>query len=238
MTSLSLSLREARWIAAVLPADHACGDQIVAAADMGWKRRWVAYLAPNAVPARSCPLEHMGGRNMCKFFSVVISILMTVAAGLAQTGNPISLASDGWTVTADGERGVFSITQDTLGTVIKDARFNLKGEHGLRPLKNWSVFQEAQPRLQEQARHQLSIRTLQPQTGWLIELAPNSVKISSTEAAGVLTAKAPASTDRVIARVLDPQGVPVTWVGTDAGSVWGASETRNPSFLPSHNPAA
>ena len=161
---------------------------------------------------------------------------MTVAAGLAQTGNPISLASDGWTVTADGEQGVFSIAQDTLGTVIKDARFNLKGEHGLRPLKNWSVYKEVQPRLLEQARHQLSIRTVQPQTGWLIELAPNSLKISSTEADGVLTAEAPASTDRVVARVLDPQGCRSPGWEPMRSVNWGASETRNPSFLPSQNP--
>jgi hypothetical protein len=63
------------------------------------------------------------------------------------------------------------------------------------------------------------------------------VTISTTTAEGVLTAEAPATQDRIVARLLDPQGVPVTWVGTDEvkGS-YGGSETRNPSFLPRRNP--
>jgi len=166
---------------------------------------------------------------MGKFFSVVIAVVLAVAAASAQTGNPVSVASDGWTVTADGEQAVLTITHDSLGTVMKDARLNLQGEHGLRPLKNWSV--------EKQGQHQLSIRTAQPPTGWLIELGPNILRISSTSTGAVLTAKAPASTDRVVARVLDPQGVPVDWVGTNevVGS-YGGSESRNQSFLPSRNP--
>jgi len=166
---------------------------------------------------------------MGRFFSVVIAVVLTVAAGSAEAGNPVTVASDGWTITADGEQGVLSITHDNLGTVMKDARLNLQGEHGLRQLKNWSV--------EKQGEHQLSIRTAKPPTGWLFELGQNTLKVSSTSLGAVLTAKAPASTDRVVARVLDPQGVPVDWVGTNevVGS-YGGSETRNQSFLPRRNP--
>jgi hypothetical protein len=154
---------------------------------------------------------------------------MTVAAGAAQTGNPVSVTSAGWTVAADGEQGVLSITHDKLGTVMKDARLNLQDEHGLRPLKNWSV--------EKQGEHELSIRTAQPPTGWLFELGQNTLKISSTSTGAVLTAKAPASADRAVARVLDPQGVPVDWVGTnEVVHSYGGTETRNPSFLPRRNP--
>jgi hypothetical protein len=52
----------------------------------------------------------------------------------------------------------------------------------------------------------------------------------------VLTGEAPATQDRIVARLLDPQGVPVTWVGTDeVKNGYGGSETRNPSFLPRRN---
>jgi hypothetical protein len=60
--------------------------------------------------------------------------------------------------------------------------------------------------------------------------------ISTTTAEGVLTGEAPATQDRIVARLLDPQGVPVTWVGTDeVKNGYGGSETRNPSFLPRRN---
>jgi hypothetical protein len=126
------------------------------------------------------------------------------------------------------DQSVLSITHDNLGTVIKNVRLNLQGERDLLRLKSWSV--------ERKAEDQLSIITAQPQTAWLFELGTNMLKISSTSADAVLTAEAPASPDRVVARLLDTQGVPVTWVGTDAGGSWGASETRNPSFLPNRNP--
>ncbi len=165
---------------------------------------------------------------MGRFFSLVISIVLTVAAGLAETQNPLTITSEGWTVTADGDHSVLSITHDNLGTLMKDVRLSLQGEHSARLLKNWSVEKNGQ--------HQLSVRTAQPQTAWLFELGPNTLKISSTSTGALLTAGVPVSTDRVVARVLDPQGVPVQWVGTDEvlGS-YGGSETRNPSFLPSRN---
>jgi hypothetical protein len=164
---------------------------------------------------------------MGTLLAVVIAALMTVGAAPAQTGSTVSVTSDGWSLTADAEQGVLRIALDNLGTVMKEVRLNLQGERDLLRLKNWSVEKKGQS--------QLSIITSQPQTAWLFEVGPNTLKISSTSADAILTAEAPASMERIVARVLDPQGVPVTWQGSHAIATWGdygGSETWNPS-LPS-----
>jgi hypothetical protein len=87
------------------------------------------------------------------------------------------------------------------------------------------------------ANDELSIKTTQPQTAWAFKLGPSTLKISSTSAGAILTASAPAPTSRVVARILDPEGEPVTWKGTDeVARGYGGSETQNQSFLPRRNP--
>jgi hypothetical protein len=170
--------------------------------------------------------------KMSRFLAVVVVAVLIPQVGTAAsaaTGDPVSISSGGWIVTADGEQGVLSIAHTRLGTVLKDAQLNLQGEHGLIPLKDWSVEKQGQQRL--------SVRTSEPRTAWLLELGPNTLKISSTSANAVLTAQVPASPDRVVARILDPQGVPVDWVGTnEVVHSYGGSETRHQSFLPRQNP--
>jgi hypothetical protein len=165
---------------------------------------------------------------MGRFFLVMILGALAAATVSARPGNPVSVSSNGWTVTADADSSVLIIMYDNLGTVVKDVRLNLQGERDLLRLKHWSV--------EKKAGDQLSIITAQPQTAWLFELGPNILKISSTSADAVLTGDAPASRDRLVARLMDPQGFPGTWAGTNAGGSWGASETRNPSYLPNRNP--
>ena len=166
---------------------------------------------------------------MRRFFWLVISIFLIAVAGAAKAENSVTVTSEGWSVTVDKQQHTLSISHEPLGTVLTDVGVNLRGERGLNRLTNWSVERKGQ--------NQLSIRTAGPPTIWLIELALNTLKISSSSTEGVLTAKAPAPTDRIVARVLDPRGFPVEWVGTNevVGS-YGGRETRNPSFLPSRNP--
>ena len=68
---------------------------------------------------------------MARLFSIVIAVGLTLAGGWAQTGNPVSVTSDGWTVIANGEDGALSISYDKLGTILKNARLSLHG--GARP---------------------------------------------------------------------------------------------------------
>jgi hypothetical protein len=166
---------------------------------------------------------------MRRLFSLVIAVGLTLAGGWAQTGNPVSVTSDGWTVIANGEEGVLSISYDKLGIILDNIRLNLQGAGGLHQFKNWSV--------EKKGENALFIKTTQPPTAWQINLGPNDLEISSTSAGGALTGEAPAAASRIVARLLDPEGAPVKWVGTkEVMESYGGQETRNPSFLPRRNP--
>ena len=166
---------------------------------------------------------------MSRLVSVVIIILMAVGAAWAETKNVVSVASEGWTITVDGEKGVLNIAHDKLGTVMQQVRLNLQSESGLRALKDWYV--------DSTTVNSLSIRTAQPPTAWMIECVENAVKISSTSSSAVITAEVPAPPDRVPARILDSRGAPVDWKGTDEVlNSYGGSETVHPSYLPTRNP--
>jgi hypothetical protein len=166
---------------------------------------------------------------MRRILPVWIAVVLSVTAWTAKAETRVTVSSDGWTISAVGDESLLSVAHDGLGTVVKNVRLNLRSQRGLLPLKNWSV--------EKTGEHQLSIRTIQPSTGWRFEMGGNTLKISSTSTSAVLTAAAPAPRDRVVARLLDPQGTPVDWVGTnEVASSYGGSETRNPSFLPARNP--
>lgn len=164
---------------------------------------------------------------MRRFFYLTTSIFLLAVA--AKAIGPSTISSSGWSVTLDDAQHTLSISHDTLGTVLMDARLNLRGEGRLTQLTNWSV--------EKAAENQLSIRTTNPPTAWLIVLAPDNLRISCTSSAAVLTAKAPAPNGRIVARLLDSQGVPVDWLGTtEVMGTYGGRETRNTSSLPSRNP--
>lgn len=166
---------------------------------------------------------------MSRSLLVMISAVLTMVTASAGAENQVTLTRNGWTVTADGARSVVGITHDKLGTLLENVWLNLQGDHGLKRLENWTV--------EKKGPGQLSIRTSEPPTAWLFELNGNTLEISSTVAEAVLTAEAPASAERVVARAMDPEGVPVTWVGTnEVVRSYGGSETRNQSFLPRRNP--
>ncbi len=166
---------------------------------------------------------------MHRALSVVMGLSLTVQIGWTQAGNPATVSSEGWAITADGQQGVIGVTYENLGTVLKDVRLNLHGPRGVQQLKRWSVTKVGE--------NEVSIHTTEPRTAWVLKLEPDALTISTTTAEGMLTAEAPAAPDRILARLLDPQGVPVTWVGTDEiKDGYGASETRSPSFLPRRNP--
>jgi hypothetical protein len=166
---------------------------------------------------------------MLRFCVTVIAVVMTLAAASANAGELISATSDGWTISADTTQSLIVVSHDRLGVVMKDARLNLRTDRGLVRLKDWSV--------EKRGTSQLSVRAGQPGSAWLFEAGSNVLRISSTSAGAVLTADVPASNERVPARLMDPDGVPVDWVGTNevAGN-YGGSETHNRSFLPVKNP--
>jgi hypothetical protein len=167
--------------------------------------------------------------GMFRLNLIVIAVAMCLTSGSAKAGDVISAASDGWTISADVAQNLVVVSHDRLGAVMKAARLNVQSDRGLVQFKDWSV--------EKKGLHQLSVRTARPVSAWLFEMGSNALRISSTSADAVLIAEIPSSTERVLARLMDPDGVPVDWVGTNevAGS-YGGSETHNRSFLPLRNP--
>ena len=166
---------------------------------------------------------------MRSLLPIGVSAFFLIATGNAHAAAPPAISNQGWTITADRERSVLSISQQDLGIVLQDVRINLGDQNGVLPLTGWSVEQTSQS--------QLTIHTVHPMTAWNFGIGRNMLKISSTATNAVLTAQAPATSNRIPARVLDPQGFPVDWIGTDEAPLeYGGTETRNQSFLPLKNP--
>ena len=112
---------------------------------------------------------------------------------------------------------------------MENVRLNLVEGRGIHPLSGWSVISSNSTRL--------SIRASAPTTGWQFDLEPDLLKISSTGEGATLTADVPASQERIPARLLDSQGVPVPWSGTtEVQGTYGGGITSNRSMLPSRNP--
>lgn len=159
----------------------------------------------------------------------LVCVVLVVAAGRTDAAALATVTHAGWTVTADGARGLLTIAHERLGPLVESARLNLKDEQGLHPWESWSVEAGAEGRL--------VLRTARPSTTWSLEVGPESLTISSTSTQAVLTGEAPAGADRVVARLLDPRGVPVSWVGTaEVAHGYGGAETRHESYLPAENP--
>ncbi|MDR3718900.1 MAG: alpha-galactosidase [Bryobacteraceae bacterium] len=153
-------------------------------------------------------------------------LLFAACCSTAQSSVPVTVAAHGWTVAAEHE--TLTVTHEKLGVLMRGIRLWLRDEQGLHPLTGWSAEPSGPDRL--------SLRTALPRTGWVIELRPNVLKFSSTANGAALTAKVAAPPTRVPARLIDPQGTPVDWVGTnEVKSGYGGSETLNPSFLPRTN---
>jgi hypothetical protein len=167
-------------------------------------------------------------RPGCALLNSTACLLLAAVSLPAQSNSPVSLAAEGWTVTADPRNAVLSVTHEKLGTLLRDVRLNMRDSRGLHPLKEWTATKSE--------KNQLSLRSTQPRVGWVIELRRNVLKVASTSDDAVLTAVVMAPPTRVPARLIDPQGAPVNWLGTnEVKGSYGGKETLNPSFLPRTN---
>ena len=159
------------------------------------------------------------------------STIFWLCALLASAGEPsgMTLTNAGWTLEVDARRSCLTVKHERLGTILQDVRLGLETGSGVSHLKSLTAETGGPGRLW--------VRTAEPTTLWAFEPTRNGLKISSTAPGAVLTGQASVSRSRRLARLLDPDGTPVTWQGTGevAGS-YGGSLTRNPSFLPRENP--
>ena len=165
---------------------------------------------------------------MTAFTLAAISIVLATGSAVAQIVAPVSIARNGWTVSVDREHSVLNIAHSRFGPLMNDVRLNLLSHDGLAGLKDWSI--------QTVSPNEVVIETTGPRTAWRFELDPSALKISSTSTRAVLTSKVPASRQRILARLIDTGGFPVTWEGTtEVASGYDGSMTRNRSYLPTKN---
>ena len=150
--------------------------------------------------------------------SALVALATTVAA--AQTSGP-------WTIAED--HGTLTISHAALGTLLRDVRLQVRQGQRLHRFDHWTTVPGPSDTL--------LLRTARPATAWRFQMGLETLTISSTLADAVVTAVAPAFANRVVARLLDPEGPPVDWVGTsEVMDGYGGAETRKASHLPRRNP--
>ncbi len=155
---------------------------------------------PRSVPSpQTGPMGALLTSCACSLF-VAVSLA-------AQSHAQVTLAAEGWTVTADPELSVLSVAHEKLGTLLRDAHLNTRDSQGLHPQKQWTATQtcsESVEPAQHAASHGLGNRA-----------SSRRSEISSTNASAVFTAVVPAPPSRLPARLIDHQGAPVDWAGTN-----------------------
>jgi melibiase-like protein/alpha galactosidase C-like protein len=140
----------------------------------------------------------------------------------------VSLSAEGWSVTANPDRGVFSISHEVLGTLLEDAFFEVRDSGGTHTIRRWTAAQGAP--------NQLMLRSVEFRTGYVIELRRDVLIISSTSRTSTLRAAVPVSQSFIQARLLDPQGTPVNWIGNnEVEGLYGGHQAATTSFLPRTN---
>ena len=105
---------------------------------------------------------------MQRLLPIAVSAFFIVGASNADAAEPLAIHSQGWTITADQERNVLSISQQELGIVLQDARINLGDQNAILPLTGWSA-EQANP-------SQLTIHTVHPITAWNFDISHDMLR--------------------------------------------------------------
>src|SRR5437762_12650937 len=107
----------------------------------------------------------------------------------SNSDSPVSMQAGGWTVTVSPDRGVISASHEVLGPILVDASFDAPGQ--------WFT-EVVEP-------DRLVLRDTRSRTGWVFQLKPDTLVISSTSRDARLHAGIPAPPGLEPARLLDPQ---------------------------------
>lgn len=158
----------------------------------------------------------------------LVFVLATLNAG-AQTGATVSLRQNGWVIDCSQENSSMSISADRLGSIAREIQLNEETPSGLRRLTHFSASIGADG--------QLFIKTTDPKTEWEITAQTDKVTIVATDFHGVMTGWADSPDGRSVVRLIDPEGLPVSWRGTDeVTETYGGEASTLWSNLPRHNP--
>ena len=149
---------------------------------------------------------------------------------LVQAAQTTSFSSHAWNISVDDTGRIDAIGHDQLGVILEDVRLHLKHDGQLREARDLKVV--------EKGPRQLVVATAEPAGVWTFEPSENQLAIRCSVPGSTLTASAPATSNRIPARVIDPHGKPVTWSLTNELEVrgWSSQMQRHRSFLPRQNP--
>ncbi len=177
---------------------------------------------------------------MLAFVLMLTSIMLAINITRAQTRITIPFNGPqaspsvvvnyaGWTLTADATQGTLNIAYDSLGVLLQQIRLHIKNYKQLLPAGPWAA--------EKTSPMQLAVRLNNPACAVLFTVTEFGLSVASSSSTLVLTAQAPAGNNRIVANVIDPNGIPVTWSGTnEVVENFGGSETHVPSYLPAKNP--
>jgi len=163
--------------------------------------------------------------NRCR----ILPLALFVLPALAQSNTPVSLKQNGWTIAFSVVSNSVQISEDNLGPVARDIQLGLELPSGRQKLSHFSAHL--------QNDRELVIETTEPKTAWVFDPQPHKLIISTTTFHGVLTGSAVTPSGRVISRLLDPEGLAVTWKGTgESAETYGGAHLSNESHLPRRHP--
>ena len=137
---------------------------------------------------------------------LVALCIIAVSSAPPVFANEVTFSSFGWTITVDTEGTGLSFRHERLGVVLDKVDLNVAVNGQFVRPKSWQVKANGDNRL--------VIKTLDPKTAWNIDIAENAVRISSTSDNAMLTAHAPAPSERMLARLVDREGTPVDCLPT------------------------
>ena len=137
-----------------------------------------------------------------------LSLLLAVLFfGLLLSCASVQLNQNGWQVLPDVKKETITISYVDLGLLVKDVQLSLKGDEGFSALSNWSVKKE---------QEELIITTKEPTSAtWNFKVTEQGLNISCSAENGVLLGVAPASENRIPARVeSQDNGILYTSIGS------------------------
>jgi hypothetical protein len=70
---------------------------------------------------------------MRRWLPIAVSAFFIVGTSNADAAEPLTIHSQGWTITADQEGSVLSISQQELGLVLETVRMNLGDQRAFNP---------------------------------------------------------------------------------------------------------
>ena len=165
-------------------------------------------------------------RTATFFAALACCVPFLTGSQLAAQASSSMVQNDGWSISADAQQSTVRIEYGPVGELVRDLRLygNSEGT-GVGPLTNWTVTQQGQ--------QVLTIRTGKPATVWNLTIQGHTLLVSTTAEAGMISADTSAPLSRMPVRLMDPQGFPVIWKGTnEAQEAYGGDEPSSRSFLP------